>query len=146
MPRHPTRARTRPALSELEHEVMQAVWAAGPCSVETVHQAVSRQRDLKEVTVRTVLRRLEDKGYLQHDVEGRAYIYRAVDAPRSLAARAVRQIIDRFCRGSVDELITGLVDDDVLSEADLDRLEARIKARRAQPGARAAKNAGKKGR
>ena len=113
---------------------MQAVWAAGPCSVETVHKAVSQQRDLKEVTVRTVLRRLEEKGYLQHDVDGRAYIYRAVEAPRSLAARAVRQIIDRFCQGSVEELISGLVEDEVFTEADLQALETRIKAQRAKSG------------
>ena len=134
MPRTAPRARTRPALSGLEHEVMQAVWAAGPSSVETVHQAVSQQRDLKEVTVRTVLRRLEEKGYLQHDVEGRAYIYRAVEAPRSLAARAVRQIIDRFCQGSVEELISGLVEDEVFTEADLQALETRIKAQRSKSG------------
>jgi BlaI family transcriptional regulator, penicillinase repressor len=136
------RARIRPALSELEHEVMQAVWASGPCTVETTHQVISRQRDLKEVTIRTVLRRLEQKGYVQHDVEGRAYIYRAVEAPRSLAARAVRHIIDRFCHGSVDELVSGLVEANVLNDAELEALEASIRARaRARPP----KNA-KKGR
>jgi BlaI family transcriptional regulator, penicillinase repressor len=139
---HAPRARMRSAISDLEHQVMQAVWAAGPCTVETVHQAVSRQRDLKEVTVRTVLRRLEQKGHLQHEVEGRAYIYRAVEAPRSLAARAVRHILDRFCHGSVDELVSGLVEADVLTEAELDALEASIKARKRS---RAAKHA-KKGR
>src|SRR5262245_49593199 len=61
MTRRLPRLRPRPALSDLEHEVMQAVWASGPCTVETVHQAVARQRDLKEVTTRTVLRRLEHK-------------------------------------------------------------------------------------
>jgi predicted transcriptional regulator len=125
----PSATRTRPALSELEHQVMQAVWAAGPCTVDTVHQAVSRQRDLKEVTIRTVLRRLEQKGYVQHEIEGRAYIYRAVEAPRSVAARAVRHILDRFCHGSVEELINGLVEAEVLSEAELERLEATVKAR-----------------
>lgn len=95
----------RPALSELEHHVMQAVWATGPCTVDAVHQVVSQRRDLKEVTIRTVLRRLEQKGYLQHHIEGRAYIYRAVDAPRNVAARAIRHILDRFCHGSVEELI-----------------------------------------
>lgn len=132
----------RPPLSELEHQVMQVLWASGPCSVETVHRAVSRQRDLKEVTIRTVLRRLEQKGYLQHDVEGRAYLYRAVDAPRSLAARAVRTIIDRFCHGSVDELVSGLVEANLLSDAELDALEASVQA---QARARAAKSV-KKGR
>ena len=123
------RARTRPALSDLEHQVMQAVWAVGPCTVEAVHQVVSRERDLKEVTIRTVLRRLEQKGYVEHKVEGRAYIYRALEASRSLAARAVRHILDRFCHGSVDELVSGLVEAKVLSEAELDALEASIKAR-----------------
>ena len=141
MKRH-SPARPRPALSELEHQVMQAVWAAGPSTVDTVHQAVSRQRDLKEVTIRTVLRRLEQKGYLQHEIEGRAYIYRAVEAPRSVAARAIRHILDRFCNGSVEELISGLVEAQVLSDAELDTLEATIKAR---ARARAAKS-GKKGR
>jgi predicted transcriptional regulator len=90
---------------------------------------VSRQRDLKEVTIRTVLRRLEQKGYVQHEIERRAYIYRAVEAPRSVAARAVRHILDRFCHGSVEELINGLVEAEVLSEAELERLEATVKAR-----------------
>jgi predicted transcriptional regulator len=124
-----TRNRPAPALSPLEHEVMQAVWSSGPCSVETVHAAVSRNRDLKEVTTRTVLRRLEHKGHLQHDVEGRAYIYRAVEPPRSIAARAVRQLIDRFCNGSVEELVSGIVEARVLSQAELARLEESIKAR-----------------
>ena len=141
MKRNVLRARSRPALSELEHEVMQAVWASGPCTVESVHQAVSRQRELKEVTIRTVLRRLEQKGYLQHEVEGRAYIYRAVEAPRSLAARAVRHILDRFCHGSVDELVSGLVEANVLSDAELAALEASIKVR-----ARARAKSAKKGR
>jgi predicted transcriptional regulator len=108
---------------------MRAVWASGLCTVERVHQAVSRQRDLKEVTIRTVLRRLEQKGHVQHEVEGRAYIYRAVEAPRSLAARAVRHILDRFCHGSVDELVSGLVEAKVLSDAELEALEASIKTR-----------------
>src|SRR5262245_64125558 len=139
---HIRRGRMRSALGDLEHQVMQAVWASGPCTVETVHQAVSRQRDIKEVTVRTVLRRLEQKGHVTHDVDGRAYLYRAVEAPRSLAARAVRHILDRFCDGSVDELVSGLVEANVLNDAELEALEASIKARaRARPP----KNA-KKGR
>ena len=121
---------------------MQAVWASGPCTVEAVHQVVSRQRDLKEVTIRTVLRRLEQKGYVGHVVDGRAYIYRAVDAPRSLAARAVRHVLDRFCHGSVDELVSGLVEANVLSDAELETLEASVRARLR---ARVAKGA-KKGR
>src|SRR5450631_2489076 len=105
--------RVRSPLTELENEVMQAVWDAGPCTVEAVHQTVARRRSIKETSVRTLLRRLEQKGYLEHEEEGRAYVYRAAGRAsdsRSLAAHAVRQIIDRFCRGSVEELVSGMVD------------------------------------
>jgi BlaI family transcriptional regulator, penicillinase repressor len=123
-------ARVRAPLTELENEVMQAVWDAGTSSVEAVHQAVSRARALKETTVRTLLRRLEQKGYLQHEEEGRAYVYRAVEPARSLAARAVRQIVDRFCRGSLEELVSGMVEAKVVSKKELERLEEYVRGRK----------------
>jgi predicted transcriptional regulator len=109
---------------------MRAVWDAGTCSVDAVHQAVSRKRKLKEATTRTLLRRLEEKGYLRHEAEGRAYIYRAVEPARSLAARAVRQIIDRFCQGSLEELVSGMVEAKVLSKGEISRLEGFVRSHR----------------
>jgi|SRR6185437_13937044 len=120
-------------LTDLESDVMQAVWKLAPCTVEAVHEVVARTRDIKETSVRTLLRRLEQKGYLIHKEEGRAYVYQAVGRAsdsRSLAAHAVRQIIDRFCRGSVEELVSGMVDARVLSKGEMDRLEEFVKARR----------------
>src|SRR5262249_59495564 len=116
------KSRVRAPLTDLENEIMGAVWGGGPCTVETVHRVVSRKRKLKEASVRTLLRRLEQKGYLRHDIEGRAFIYSAVEPARSLAGRAVRQIIDRFCQGSVEELVSGMVDAKLLSKDELDRL------------------------
>lgn len=109
---------------------MGVVWESGPCSVEAVYEVVSRTRDLKETTVRTLLRRLEHKGYLQHESEGRAYLYRATEPSRSLAARAVRQIIDRFCQGSVEELVSGMVEAKVLTRDEMGRLEDYVRERR----------------
>jgi predicted transcriptional regulator len=113
----------RAPLTDLENDVMQAVWNRGPCAVEAVHQEVSGKRRLKETSVRTILRRLEQKGYLRHEEQGRAYVYHAAEPARNLAARAVRQIIDRFCKGSVEELVSGMVEAKTLSKAELDRLE-----------------------
>lgn len=127
-------ARVKAPLTELESAVMRVVWESGPCSVEAVYDVVSQNRDLKETTIRTLLRRLETKGYLRHETEGRAYLYRATEPSRSLAARAVRQIIDRFCKGSVEELVSGMVDADVLSHDELKELEDFVRARRALNG------------
>jgi BlaI family penicillinase repressor len=123
-------ARVRPPVTDLENEVMQAVWNGGRCTVEAVHRIVSRKRDLKETTTRTLMRRLEQKGYLKHESDGRAYIYRAAEPARSLAARAVRQIIDRFCQGSVEELVSGMVEAKVLNKEDIDKLEKFVRNRR----------------
>jgi BlaI family transcriptional regulator, penicillinase repressor len=111
---------------------MQTVWDAGPSAVEDVHKVIARTRPLKEATIRTILRRLEQKGYVTHDAEGRSYIYRAVEPRHSLAARAVRQIIDRFCRGSVEELVSGMVDAKLLTKAELETLEGVIRQRKRQ--------------
>ena len=59
---------------------------------------------------------------MSHESRDRAYIYSAGEPARSVAAKAVRQIIDRFCRGSVEELVTGMVDAKVLSNEELDKL------------------------
>ena len=123
-------AQVRSPLTDLENEVMQAVWDGGTCTVEDVHRVVSRNRNLKETSIRTLLRRLEQKGYLKHESDGRAYTYRAVEPARSLAARAVRQIIDRFCQGSVEELVSGMVEAKVLSRGDIDQLEKFVRNRR----------------
>lgn len=122
--------RVRSPLTELENEVMQAVWKGRMCTVEAVYRVVSRKRNLKETSVRTLLRRLEQKGYLKHQSDGRAYTYRATEPPRSLAARAVRQIIDRFCQGSVEELVSGMVEARVLNQDDIDQLEKFVRNRR----------------
>ncbi len=120
----------RAPVTELESQVMRAVCDTGPCTVESVHRSVSRSRTLKETTIRTLLRRLEHKGYLKHKEEGRAYVYSAVEPARGLAARAVRQIVDRFCQGSVEELVSGMVEAKVLSKRELDALESFVRNRR----------------
>lgn len=111
---------------------MDVVWGAGSCSVETVYLAVSRKRKLKESSIRTLLRRLEQKGYLRHAIEGRAYLYSAVEPARSFAGRAVRQIIDRLCQGSVEELVSGMVEAQVLTKSELDRLADSVRQHRVQ--------------
>src|SRR5207244_836611 len=85
---------SRKPLSRLEHLVMDVVWQRKSATAEDVRAALAGRHPMKESTVRTVLKRLEDKGYLTHNVEGRTNIYKSLDAPQTIAAKAVRQIID----------------------------------------------------
>jgi BlaI family penicillinase repressor len=111
-------------LGDLERDVMQLVWAGGPLTSETVRERLSRP--LKESTVRTVLRRLEDKGFVTHSVQGRTYVFEAAEARREVAARAVRRIADWLCNGSVEEVLIGMVDTDMLDSGQLRQFADKI--------------------
>src|SRR3954467_10275393 len=120
----------RKPLSELEHLVMEAVWKQNSATAEDVRTALAERHPMKESTVRTILKRLEEKGYIDHSVDGRTNVYRGIDGPQNVAAKAVRQIIDRFCGGSVEALLVGMVNNDVVDESELQRLAQRIARRK----------------
>ena len=120
----------RKPLSGLEHLVMSVVWDRGSATGEEVRETLATRHPMKESTARTVLTRLEEKGYLTHSVDGRTNVYRGVDAPQRVAAGAVRQIIERLCGGSVEQLLIGMVDDEVLSDRELQRLAQKIARRK----------------
>jgi predicted transcriptional regulator len=122
--------KTHKPLSQLQHLVMPILWERRSVTVEDVRLALADRHPLKESTVRTILMRLEQKGYIRHTVEGHTNIYTCVDAPQNVAAGAVRQIIDRFCGGSLERLLVGMVDTEVVDERELQRLAQRIAKRR----------------
>ena len=113
-----------PDLGDLERDVMQLIWAKGAMTAEDVREALAR--GLKESTIRTVLKRLEDKGFVGHTVEGRTFIYRASETRERVAARAVKRIVDWFCEGSVDEVLVGMVDSSMLGRKQMDMLAKKI--------------------
>ena len=115
---------TLPDLGDLEREVMQLVWANGRVTAETVRERLDRR--LKESTVRTVLRRLEEKGYVSHTVDGRTYVYHATQPRGRVAAKAVQRIVDWFCNGSVEEVLVGMVDSAMLDQRQLRILADKI--------------------
>ena len=111
-------------LGELERDILTTVWRLGSVTAEQVREELNRP--LKDSTVRTVLRRLEEKGYLAHSVENRTFLYRPAESRQRVAGRAVKRIVDWFCEGSVEALLVGMVDSKVLDRAELQRLATRI--------------------
>jgi BlaI family transcriptional regulator, penicillinase repressor len=120
----------RKPLSELEHLVMDVLWKRSQSTAEDVRDALAERHPMKDSTSRTILKRLEEKGYVQRHVEGRTNVYRVSEPPRNLAVTAVQQIIDRLCGGSVEQLIVGMVDRRLLDERELQRLAEKLARRK----------------
>lgn len=105
---------------------MEQVWQQGPCTADSVREALLPTRALKDSTIRTVLRRLEEKGYVAHTAENRTFLYRAALDRQRVAANAVKRIMDFFLHGSAEELLVGMVDTEMLDRKELQRLAAKI--------------------
>jgi predicted transcriptional regulator len=118
--------RSKPALSPLENAAMRVLWERQTATAEDVRTALAAEQVLKDSTIRTILRRLEAKGYVTHISDGRTYVYSPTVDSRSVAAEAVRSIVDRFCNGSIENLLVGMVDVEMLSPQKLRQLADRI--------------------
>ena len=115
------------ALTDLQQAIVDFLWKAGPSTAEQIRAGLARKYLLKDSTVRTLLRRLEAREYLSHTVEGKVFVYRTSVPPRSLAARSVQQIIERFWSGSAEQFLAGMVDEKVLTAAQIRRLADKVK-------------------
>ncbi len=120
-----------PELGDLERDVMRLVWERGPITAEAARELLGRP--LKESTIRTVLRRLEDKRFVEHSVEGRTFVYRAAEARSQVAARAVKRVIDWFCDGAIEDVLVGMIDQQMLDPDQLQKLSEQIARAKAGP-------------
>ena len=116
-----------PPLGDLEHEILTILWAGGEMTAVGVRRKVARE--LKDATIRTVLRRLEDKGYVIHTVESGTFIYRPAESPDSAAADAVKGILDKFCGGSIERALQALVDAALVEPRELVAIAGRLRRR-----------------
>ena len=117
-------------LTDLQQAIVDFIWKAGPSTAEQIREGLAPKHELKDSTIRTLLRRLEDRDYLTHTVDGKVFVYRASVPPRSLAARTVRQIIERFWSGSAEQFLAGMVDEKVLTSAQIRKLASKVKDRK----------------
>ena len=122
-------------LSPAQNEIMEIVWEKGEVAAIEVRELLADERELARETVRTVLQRMEDKGWLKHRVVGRTYFYSAAVPRDATAGQKVIELIDTVCGGSPERLMTALLDYRGLSAGEAARIEALIRqAKDKKPG------------
>lgn len=118
-------------LGELEADVMNIVWVKGEATVQDVKDALEPTQPLAYTTVMTVMSRLAEKGILNRRKEGRAYLYTPADSQEKVAGSLLRSLVRRLYDGAAATAIAHLLESEAeLDEAELDRLEDLIRARR----------------
>lgn len=112
----------RPALSKAEMEIARIVWDMRQATVREVLEALPPGRDIDYKTVQTFLRRLEIKGYLASQRQGRSLVYSARVRPTQVIRETVKDFVGRLFDGEPLPLVEHLIREQGLSENDLDRL------------------------
>lgn len=111
-------------LYDREVEVMQVLWEKGSATVAEVRDALADE--MAYTTVLTVLRRLEEKGYVSHEEEGRAHRYYPAVERQQVRESALERLTRRLFQGSPELLLTHLVSRRKLSADELRRLKALV--------------------
>ena len=115
-----------PALTDAEARVMAVVWQRGTASVADVVAALKKKRSVSYSTVQTILRILEEKGYVSHEKVARAFIYRPLVDERQARRRALRHLMARMFNGSPSLLVLNVLEDERIEADELSRLKKLI--------------------
>jgi BlaI family penicillinase repressor len=119
-------------LGDRELDVMGVLWELGSGTVAEVRERLPA--DLAYTTVLTILRNLEEKGFVSHDAEGRAHRYFPRVARQTARKTALARLVDKLFHGSPDLLLAQLVADRNLTAADLRRLRKQLDEERGEEG------------
>ena len=112
-----------PALSPSETEILRLVWQLGNATVQEVCDKLPVRRKIAYATVQTLLRRLENKGYLKHDVRGKAHVFSAAVKREHVVKRSVGDFLDRLFGGDPIPLMQYLAEHGKLCADDIERLK-----------------------
>lgn len=116
------RKKMRP-VSEAETEMLRILWDLGKATVQAVCDALPPKRDITYATVHTLLRRLEEKGYIDHTLKGKANVYFPVVQREKVMKRSVSDFVDRMFGGDPVSLMHFMAQHGKITSRDIDRLK-----------------------
>ena len=114
-------------LTEAELRLMKLLWQRGESAVSDLVAAIPSEEALAYNSVLTTLRILEQKGYVEHRQEGRAFIYRPAVAEREASRTEIRHVLSRFFGNSREQLLLSLLGDDEVSPEEIQRMKDAIR-------------------
>ena len=114
-------------LTDAELRLMDILWERGSATVADVIEGLPKNPALAYSTVLTTMRILENKGYVRHTKEGRAFIYHPLVGREQARESAVSHLLGKFFENSPELLMLNLIEGKKIDAAELKRLRERIK-------------------
>lgn len=109
-----------------ELRLLQILWDIGEATVEDVVNAHPARERPNYKTTQTLLRIMEQKGFISHETKGRVFVFRPLISRRTVDRKSVQALLSQNFSGSPAELILNLLETAAIKEKELDELEAQI--------------------
>jgi len=120
----------RRKLGDLQLAIMHVLWERGEAAASEVHKVLLPERGLAVTTIKTMLRKLEDRGIVAHRANGRQFLYRPVIAESDVREGMVIDLVQRMFSGDSAALVNHLIQAGEIDADELDELKAHISRKR----------------
>lgn len=114
------------ATSAAETEILRLVWQLAEATVQQICDLLPARRKIAYKTVQTLLRRLEEKGYVRHKIRGKAHVFYPAVKREYVVKRTVLDFVDRLFGGDPRPLMQFLAEDGHIDADDIERLKKLI--------------------
>jgi predicted transcriptional regulator len=114
-------------LTAVELEMMNVIWRIGPCSVAQVQEHLRPQRELAYTSISTMVRILEQKGYVTSEKEGRGHLYAAAVSKESYQALSLKRIVRNVFDGAPSLLVQRLLASEALAPEELAQIRSLLR-------------------
>ena len=121
-----------PQISDAEFEVMSIIWKYEPISTNDVVERLSKNKKWSPKTITTMLFRLEKKGVISHEKEGRVFVYSALIQKDAYLKAERSAFINRFFDGALNQMVVSYLNENDLTKNDIDTLQAILDKKRKQ--------------
>jgi BlaI family penicillinase repressor len=115
-----------PRLGRVQLKIVQVLWEKGRANAREITEALRREEPIAHSTVQTLLRKLEAKGAVGHDVEGRTFVFYPLVQEDSVKRGATRELVDRVFGGSAAGLVAHLLENERVSRTELGQIRGLI--------------------
>jgi predicted transcriptional regulator len=114
-------------LTAVELEMMNVIWRMGPCSVAQVLEQLRPTRELAYTSVSTIVRILEQKGFVTSQKAGRGHLYSPAISRDEYQSMSLRHLVNNVFEGAPTLLVRRLLDSDSLTEEDLAEIRSLLR-------------------
>ena len=116
-------------LTEVELELMNVIWKTPECTIRLIVDQLPKERALAYTSVATMMKILEEKGFLKSEGREKGHVFRPVIARLDYEKRTLHHVAEKLFAGSPSSMVMKLIDESELTQDELRAIQKTLNER-----------------